>query len=137
MNLTPEERTVGQENYYEAVGVTRRDFLMTNVLGATAMGAAGLGSAYYQYKGVSDPVRVAVVGSGDEGNVLIGAINPKYVQVVALCDIRPYNVYRSFHGDWTNDVAIANRPGLIAKYGWKSEDEARQHVKVYQSMDEL
>ena len=27
MNLTPEEQAVGKENYYEAMGVTRRDFL--------------------------------------------------------------------------------------------------------------
>ena len=139
MNLTPEEREVGQDNYYEAVGVTRRDFLMSSVIGTGAVSAGGLGAAYFHYGkdlGSSDPVRVAVIGSGDEGNVLIGAINPKFVQVVAICDIRPFNVHRSFHGDWASPTAQEVRPGLLAKYGWKSEDEARKHVKVYSDMDE-
>ena len=26
---------------------------------------------------------------------------------------------------------MAARPGLMAKYGWKTESEARRHVKVY------
>ena len=26
---------------------------------------------------------------------------------------------------------MAARPGLMAKYGWQTEDEARRHVKVY------
>jgi predicted dehydrogenase len=140
MNLTPEEREVGKENYYDAVGATlpvnRREFLVQSAFGAGAVSAAGMGAAYFQYKEVANPVRVAIIGSGDEGNVLIGALNPKYVQVVAICDIRPYNVYRSFHGDWSSDKAISVRPGLLAKYGWKSEDEGRKNVKVYQDMDE-
>jgi predicted dehydrogenase len=74
---------------------------------------------------------VGVIGTGDEGQVLIGAVNPSYVQVVAIADIRPYNVHRAFHGDWAGDAALAARPGLISKYGWNSEDEARKQVKVY------
>ena len=34
MNLTPEEKEIGRENYYDAVGVTRRDFLVANAIGA-------------------------------------------------------------------------------------------------------
>ncbi|HQU46125.1 MAG TPA: hypothetical protein PK867_25150, partial [Pirellulales bacterium] len=89
---------------------------------------AGLGAFYYGYKKVENPVRIGVIGTGDEGSVLLGAHTPDYLNVVAIADIRPYNIHRAFHGDPT---ALAARPGLMAKYGWKSEDEARKHVKVY------
>ena len=57
---------------------------------------------YFGYDKVKDPVRVGVIGTGDEGNVLIGAVTPDYVQVVAIADIRPYNIHRAFHGDWAS-----------------------------------
>ena len=91
-----------------------------------------LGAFYFGYEDADgDPVRVGVLGTGDEGSVLIGAINPEYIQVKAIADIRPYNVHRAFHGDHYSDAALAARCGLMTKYGWKTEDEARKHVKVY------
>jgi predicted dehydrogenase len=125
--LTPEERTVGRQNYFEAVGVSRRDFLK-GVVAAGAVSGAGLGSLYFGYQKVTEPLRVGVIGTGDEGNVLLGAISPEYLQVVAIADIRPYNIYRAFHGDCE---ILDVRCGLMTKYGWKTEDEARKHVKVY------
>jgi predicted dehydrogenase len=140
MNLTPEEREVGRDNYYEAVGayyadeksspVNRRDFMRT-IVGAGLVSGAGLGAAYFDYKSVKDPVRVGVIGTGDEGNVLIGAINPKYVDVVAIADIRPSSIHRAFHGDWASPAATAARKGLMRVYDYKTEEEARKHVKVY------
>ncbi|MCO6456545.1 MAG: Gfo/Idh/MocA family oxidoreductase [Pirellulaceae bacterium] len=130
MNLTPEQKTIGQDNYHEAVGFSRRDFLK-GVIAAGAVSGAGLGAMYFGYGKVTDPVRVGVIGTGDEGNVLIGAINPDYVQVVAIADIRPYNIHRAFHGDWSSPAALDARPGLMKRYGWNSEDEARKHVRVY------
>ena len=142
MNLSPEEKKVGQDNYHEALGamdkseyvdgrgVTRRDFLK-GVVAAGAVSGAGLGAMYFGYGAVTDPVRVGVIGTGDEGSVLIGALNPAYVDVVAIADIRPYNVHRAFHGDWASPAALEARPGLMAKYGWKTQAEAEQHVKVY------
>ena len=44
-------------------------------------------------------MRVGVIGTGDEGSVLLGAINPKFITVKAIADIRPYNVWRAFNGD--------------------------------------
>ncbi|MCU0980201.1 MAG: Gfo/Idh/MocA family oxidoreductase, partial [Pirellulaceae bacterium] len=130
MNLSPEEKEVGRDNYYEAMGVTRREFL-ANVIGAGAISGVGLGAMYFGYEKITNPVRIGVIGTGDEGNVLIGALNPEYVQVVAIADIRPSSIHRAFHGDWASDAAWQARKGLMHVYGWKTEDEARKHVKVY------
>ncbi len=140
MNLTPEERQVGRDNYYDAVTeydkTTRRGFLQQMLLAGGAS-AAGIGSLYFGYDIPRRPVRIAVVGTGDEGNVLIGALNPNYVEVAAICDIRPSSIHRAFHGDWATPNTIQARPGLMSVYGWKSEDEARKHVKVTSEVDEV
>jgi predicted dehydrogenase len=89
-----------------------------------------MGCKYFGYDPIGEPLRVSVIGTGDEGQVLIGALNPDYVTVVSICDIRPYNVHRAFHGDWASDAAVAARPGLIAKYGYSGEQEAKSKIKV-------
>ena len=137
MNLTPEQQKVGKENFNEAVAVTRRDFLSGTVAAGLATGA-GLGSIYFGYgASVGDPLRVGFIGTGDEGSVLIGAHNPDYLKAVAIADIRPYNVFRAFHGDVSSPNAQRVRPGLMSKYGWNTEDEARKQVKVYGAYEEL
>ncbi|TWT76653.1 Glucose--fructose oxidoreductase precursor [Planctomycetes bacterium CA13] len=132
--LSTDDRKVGEDNYYEAVGsyydVNRRDFLR-GIISAGAVSGAGLGAAYFGYGKVKDPVRVAVIGTGDEGNVLIGGCNPEYVEVKAICDIRPFSQFRAFNGDWSSPAALGRRPGLINVAGYKDEAEARRNVKVY------
>ncbi len=134
--LSSEQREVGKHNYYSAVGsyydVNRRDFLR-GIVSAGAVSGAGLGAMYFGYGKVQDPVRVAVIGTGDEGNVLIGGCNPEYVDVKAICDIRPFGQHRAFHGDWSSSSALGRRPGLIRVAGYKDEAEARRNVKVYDS----
>ena len=75
----------------------------TFVKGTVAAGAVvggGLGAFYFGYeKSLGSPLRVGVIGTGDEGSVLIGAINPDFIEVRSIADIRPYNVWRAFHGD--------------------------------------
>ncbi len=118
-------------------GVSRRGFLKGG-LAAAAVTGGSLGAFYFGYEAaVGKPVRVAVLGTGDEGSVLIGAINPDYIEVKAIADIRPYSVFRAFHGDCYSPAAMKARPGLMAKYGWKTEDEARRHVRVYGHWREL
>ncbi len=137
MNLSEEQKKIGKENFNDAVSVTRRDFLTGTVAAGLATGA-GLGSIYFGYgKSLGDPLRIGVVGTGDEGSVLLGAHNPDYLNVVAIADIRPYNVFRAFHGDMSSPSAYAARPGLMAKYQWATEDEARKKVKVYGAYEEL
>jgi predicted dehydrogenase len=137
MNLTESEKWIGKENFDDAIGITRRDFL-TGTLAAGLATGAGLGSIYFGYgKSVGSPLRVGVLGTGDEGSVLIGAHNPDYLNVVAIADIRPYNIFRGFHGDVSSPSANTARPGLMAKYKWSSEDEARKKVKVYEAYEDL
>ncbi len=128
--LSNEQREIGRDNYYEAVGVTRRDFIK-GVAASGVVSGAGLGAMYFGYGKVNDPVRVGVIGVGDEGNVLLGGCTPDYVDVVAIADIRPSSIHRAFHGDWASPASLAARPGLIKRCGYSSEAEARRHVKVY------
>ena len=94
MLLTPEQEAIGRDNFHEAVGFTRRDFMK----GAAAAGT-GLGALYFGYKQLEgDPVRVAFIGTGDQGNVLINEHPPKYMQIVAIADLRPANIDRTFKG---------------------------------------
>lgn len=134
INLTPEEREVGRDNYYSAVTahdrVSRRDFLIRSIA-AGGVSAAGVGGMYFGYQRPNQPIRVCVIGTGDEGSVLMGAINPDFVQVTAVCDIRPSSIHRAFHGDWSTGNTIKVRPGLMSVYGWDSEEEARRNVSVY------
>jgi predicted dehydrogenase len=134
MTLTPEQKKIGKQNFDEAVGSTRRDFLKDiGIIGGSAA-AVGLGAKYFNYgPKLDERLRVGVIGTGDEGSVLIGALNPDYVDVVAIADIRPYSRYRAFHGDWYSPSAHGARPGLLSVYSkeYKDKTEAEKHIKVY------
>jgi predicted dehydrogenase len=139
MFLSPEEKAIGQENFHAAIGskAVRRDLLRKAITAEVASGK-GLGPMYFGYgDSVSEPVRVGVIGTGDEGSVLIGAINPKYITVRSIADIRPYNVWRAFNGDYYSATAREVRPGLMSVYDWKSDAEARENVKVYGRYEDL
>ncbi len=118
-------------------GLSRRDFVVGTIAAGAVVGG-GLGAFHYGYdKAVGVPLRVGMIGTGDEGGVLLGAINPEFIEVRAIADIRPYNVWRAFHGDHSNEEILTTRRGLMAQYDWKTEDEARRHIKVYGPYEEL
>ena len=124
MHLTPEQEQIGNDNFYDAVGFTRRDFF-------AGVGAAGLGlgAAYFGYgKLAGDPVKVGFIGTGDEGNILITEHPPEYMDIVAVADARPSNRERVFKGDGN-----AHRVGLVNKLG----REAASKIKVYDTAEEL
>ncbi|MEZ6147583.1 MAG: Gfo/Idh/MocA family oxidoreductase [Planctomycetaceae bacterium] len=124
MELTPEQQKLGKENFSTAVSVSRRDFLKGAVAGSTGLGAAYFG--YEELKG--EPVRTAFIGTGDEGNILLSEHPPKFMDVVAIADLRPSNQKRAIHGDG-NDARI----GLIRKVG---QEKAGQ-VKIFDSHKDL
>src|SRR5262249_15891193 len=112
VEITPEEKAVGKDNFHPAVGklaeqpsgVDRRQF-MKGLIAAGAAVPVGA-AAYFGYstkKGrpaaPSKPVRAALIGAGDEGGVLVGEHNPDFLEFVAVCDIRPTNQNRIFEGD--------------------------------------
>ncbi len=140
MNLTSEEREIGRENYFAAMTrydeVHRRDFLKQAMLAST-VAVGGAGAMYFGYQQPQRPVRIGIIGTGDEGNVLIGALNPDYVQVVGIAEIRPSSIHRAFFGDYSSESALAARPGLMKVYGWKSHDAAQSQVKVVADYREL
>ena len=149
MNLTPEDKAIGQENFYAAIGSglkdprpgkgppTPREKLEEKIQQGLEVGGVP-GYSYFGYeKSMGEPLRVGVLGTGDEGSVLIGAINPDYIQVKAVADIRPYNRHRAFHGDLSSANTLKVRCGLMNKYEWDTEDIARQNVKVFEPYQEL
>ncbi|MDB5338184.1 MAG: oxidoreductase domain protein, partial [Planctomycetaceae bacterium] len=125
MNLTPEDKKIGQDNYHEAVAsLNRRAFLK-----GTAAAVPGLGALYFGYKELNGaPVKVGFIGTGDEGSVLLTQHPPAYMDIVAIADLRPSNLKRAFDGDG-ND----NRVGLRKKLG----AEACAKIKTYANHKEL
>lgn len=136
---TPESKAEGQANFKAAVGQqNRREFFKT-VLASTGAVGAGLGAAWYfgYQKPKMGPLKVGLIGAGDEGGVLIGEHNPDYTEVVAVCDIRPYNMWptlekakankegdRIFRGE-----SRGPRKGLIKKYGRLGAEKIERYVK--------
>jgi predicted dehydrogenase len=137
LNLTPEQKEIGKANTQRAMeglagnkDLTRRDFIKSVAL-TGAVVAPLSAAAYYQYssdKVDGKPVKVALIGAGDEGGVLIGEHNPKYVEVVAVCDIRPTNQKRIFEGDPDWAKKKSPRKGLNFHYGANCD----KSIKVYE-----
>ena len=118
MQLTPEQKQLGKDNFNEAVGYSRRDWLK----GAAATGT-GLGAAYFGYEKLKgERVRVGFIGTGDEGSVLLTQHPPEYMEIVAIADIRPTNLRRALEGDGNDD-----RVGLIKKLGEKTATAITQY----------
>jgi predicted dehydrogenase len=143
MNLSDEEKAIGQDNFRRVSGEllarneSRRDFLKEVTL-AGAVAAGGFGAAYWGYgRKLDDRLRVGIIGTGDEGNVLIGALNPEYIDVKAIADIRPYSRHRAFYGDLSSDGTMKARPGLCKVYGYTNRTEAEKDIKVYTDYEDL
>jgi predicted dehydrogenase len=135
--LPPNKTTVPQTQKPVAGDFSRRDFLKGTLAAGVVVGG-GLGAIYFGYdKALGSPVRVGVIGAGDQCGVLLGALNLAFVEVKSIADIRPYSIHRAFNGDHYSDEALKLKPGLVAKYRWKNENEARKHVKVYGTYPEL
>jgi len=130
MVVTPEEEGIGRENFSTAVDeLAKRDMTRRDLMKAAAAGTLGAGAVYFGYKELeASPVRVAFIGTGDEGNILLTEHPDKYMEVVAIADLRPSNRERAFKGDG-ND----NRIGLIRKLG----EEKAGKIEQFKSHKEL
>ena len=129
--LTPEQEANGKANFDTAVDSTRRDFLK-----GIAAGGVGLGAAYFGYDALEgDPVRCAFIGTGDEGNILLTAHPPRYMDVVAIADLRENNIQRALTGDGN-----AVRTGLVKKLGAERAGKVQtfsDHRALLEKKDEL
>src|SRR3989442_7042927 len=127
IDLTLEQRQLGQANYERAVdGISRRNFLKST-LAAAGAGAVVTPAVWYGYQSIKGkPVKAALIGGGDEGGVLVGEHNPEYLEFIAVCDIRPSNQKRIFE-DETKTNPRSPRKGFNRIYG----KNARGKIKVY------
>src|SRR4051794_32891132 len=143
LDMTPEQREIGKNNYQRVVGqmaempqpaggVTRRSF-MKGMLAAGAVLPVSA-AAYFGYQKLhGNPVKTALIGAGDEGGILVGEHNPDYLEIVAVCDIRPSNRERIFKGEPPRPGAPLWRKGLERIYG----SGARQRIRVYEKIEDV
>ena len=123
MYLTPDERQVGRENFYAAVGskhvrrskgnTPSRDFLLKGIQQGIAS-RKGLGAYYFGYENkVKEPLRVGVIGTGDEGSVLLGAINPEFIQQIGertTAQQTPALIDKNIHRLLSNSHYMIDKP---------------------------
>src|SRR5207244_1051743 len=116
--LTSEQKALGKANFERAVGshaLDRRDFMKGLLATGTVLPISA--AAYFGYqKAQGNPVKVGLIGGGDEGGVLVGEHNPDYLEFVAVADIRPSNLKRIFKGE----NAPSPRKGFERIYGSKA-----------------
>jgi len=86
MLLNEQQRQVGKDNFSDALRISRRALLPGLV---AAPSAAAFYFGYDRMKG--DPVRAALIGTGGQGRSHIDSLNPDYIRLVAISDIRPSN----------------------------------------------
>ncbi len=150
LDLTPEQKATGKANFEQASGdlarggkmnsmvvggstvdpakPDRRDFLKAGLAaGAVVPVSAAVYYGYQSWKG-NKAVRTALIGSGDEGGVLVGDHNPEFNEIVAICDIRPTNRERIFKGEPNGP-----RKGLNKLYGEKTA----ANIAKYETLDAL
>jgi predicted dehydrogenase len=101
MNLTPEQQDLG-----------RRTFLKV-LSGTPALAALGA-SALLKGPVRGGPVRIGFIGVGAQGRVLLGANDPAYGTVKALCDVNPGQLQKA-------DAVLAqnNQPPARHYTDWK------------------
>jgi predicted dehydrogenase len=85
MNLTPEQKEVGRRNFLKAVAGTPA---LAALIGATATQGPKSGG----------PVRIALIGAGGEGKVLLNACQKGWVDLKAICDINPKHALAAAEG---------------------------------------
>lgn len=113
LDLTADQKELGKANTNAvAAELHRRGFMKSLAAGAALTPvAAATYFGYQAYKG--KPVKAALIGCGDEGGVLLGEHDPNFVEIIALCDIRPYNQRRIIDGEGQT----ALRKGYKVIYG--------------------
>ncbi len=147
MNLTPENKSIGEANFRAVMASPqmRGEFFREWLRIKNDPNSNVTRGAYYYGYGVPEkPVKIGIIGTGDEGSVLLGACNPAFVDIVAIADIRSYNRWRAFNGDVTaSPKGRKVRRGLYRVYSecpqqfQKSKEEVDAQVKVFNDYREM
>jgi predicted dehydrogenase len=127
--LPPEQKEKALNEFQRTVGthLNRREFMKgLGAAGAVLPISAAVYFGYQKLKG--NPVKTGLIGSGDEGGVLVGEHNPEYLEFIAYSDIRPYNQKRIFEGEERGP-----RKGFNRIYG----KDAVNKIKRYENYKEL
>ena len=82
MNLTPEQQELGRRNFLRVLSGTP-------ALAALGVAAAAKGPVR------GGPVRLGFIGLGGQGRLLLEQTDPRYAEVVALCDINPLQLQKA------------------------------------------
>src|SRR5262245_55408849 len=132
LDVTPDEKAVGQANFDRVAGeLTRRDFMKSLALTGTGLAVPVTAAVLFNYDPKvteAKPVKAALIGAGDEGGVLMGEHDRKSVEIIAVCDIRPSNLERIFKGE-----SKGPRKGLNFHYG----RAANKTIKQYRDYKEM
>ncbi|MFQ5732728.1 MAG: Gfo/Idh/MocA family protein [Planctomycetaceae bacterium] len=137
MNLTKQQKQIGKDNFHGAVAEARKDdpvfqeVSRRSLLKGAAAVIPGVGAAYFGYQALTDKdkVKVGIIGTGKEGGVLISEHPVKYMDIVAIADLRKINRERAFRGDGSARV------GLIKKLGDRAKSiERNATYHTYQEM---
>ena len=90
MYLTPDQTETGKRNFYTVLGQMRGDYLRES------LAADHVGRFYFGYGKVDEPIRAAIIGTGNEGTAaMIEQSPPDYLRFVGYHDIRPSNRKRA------------------------------------------
>jgi predicted dehydrogenase len=149
LDMTPEQKAIGKANFQRAVGklsergpsvmgVTRRQFMKgLAAAGATLPIAAAAYFGYTNSPFANRPVKAGIIGTGDEGGVLVGEHNPAYLQFIAYSDIRPSNKKRIFEDERTRNAA-SPRKGFRTHYGAHCDKEGSTHyIQAHDNYEDL
>ena len=130
MYLHASDKASGVENFHSAVGskLIRRE-MITEALRKGLSPRNGLEQEHFKYaKSLDKPLAVGVLGVGQQGVRLLAAINPAYVTLKAIADIRPSQQKR----------AVVALQALAAYKGkWKTDDDVKKDIRVYDSYEKL
>src|SRR5271157_1779437 len=97
MYLRASDKVTGVANFHRAVGsklISR--CLITKALHDGLAPRHGLEAVHFKYaKRLEKPLVVGVLGSGQQGLRLMAAVNPAFLTVKAIADLRPTNRIRA------------------------------------------
>ncbi len=129
MYLHASDKACGVGNFHSAVGskLIRRE-MATKALKAGLTPRHGLGPLGFKYtKPQGGPLAVGVLGAGRQGQRLLAAIDPAYITVRSISDLR----------NSCRDRAIEVLMGVYKDRKWSTGDDVRKDIHVYPGYEEL